>query len=328
MHPVKYSTRLNSFALGKGRKLPTGEEPVLDLIALAGTVPGLTSLELNYPEHFKRDSIEDIKDALGRAGLDVPAIQLRWPASRFANGAFTNADPEIRAEAVQMVIEAIELCSSFGADHVLLWPAHDGYEYPLQMDYTKSWSWMIESLQTVADVDRAVRISIEYKPADPRGRTILNTTGAVMNLINDCDRPNLGVTLDFGHLLMARENPAQSAAMCLRNDKLFGLQLNDSHGVADDGLMVGSVHLSETVELAYYLIRESYAGTYYFDTDPVRENPVQECEMNIRRMGAIIEMAQTLVRDHPDLPTGHAMDSAAILWETVLGEKCDHTVSA
>jgi xylose isomerase len=327
MSSVKYSTRVNSFALGKGKKLPTGDEPILELIALAGTVPGLTSLELNYPEHFKHDSVEDIKNAVEKAGLDVPALQLRWPSPRFSNGAFTNADAEIRAEAVQMVIEAIDLCSAFGADHVLLWPAHDGYEYPLQMDYTKSWAWMAESLRAVADHNPAIRVSIEYKPADPRGRTILNTTGAVMNLINDTDRANVGVTLDFGHLLMARENPAQSAAMCLQSGKLFGLQLNDSHGVADDGLMVGSVHLSETIELAYYLIREGYNGTYYFDTDPVRENPVEECAMNIVRMGAIIEMARNLVRDHPDLPTGHALDSAPILWETVMGEKWKTTVS-
>ncbi len=328
MHPVKYSTRLNSFALGKGKKLPTGDEPVLDLIALAGTVPGLTSLELNYPEHFTRDSVEDIKAAVERAGLDVPAIQVRWPSPRFSHGALTNADAAIRAEAVEMVIEAMDLCASFGADHVLLWPAHDGYEYPLQMDYTKSWVWMVESLQAVADHNSAIRVSIEYKPADPRGRTILNTTGAVMNLIHDTDRPNVGVTLDFGHLLMARENPAQSAAMCLQSGKLFGLQLNDSHGAADDGLMVGSIHLSETIELTYYLIREGYAGTYYFDTDPVRENPVDECGMNITRMGAIIDMAKKLVRDHPDLPSGHALDSAPILWESVMGEKWNHTVSA
>lgn len=328
MHPVKYSTRLNSFALGKGKKLPSGDESVLDLIAQAGKVQGLTSLELNYPEHFTKHSVADIKDALAQAGLDVPALQLRWPAPRFANGGFTNSDPEIRAEAVQLVREAVDLCASFGADHVLLWPAHDGYEYPLQMDYTKSWAWMVESLRTVADYNANIRISIEYKPAEPRGRTILNTTGAVMSLVNDCDRPNLGLTLDFGHLLMARENPAQSAAMCLAAGKLFGLQLNDSHGVADDGLMVGSIHLAETIELAYYLVREGYAGTYYFDTDPVRENPVQECATNIARMGSIIERAQMLVREYPDLPTGNVLDSAPILWETVMGEKCAHTVSA
>ncbi|MET3767856.1 xylose isomerase [Marisediminicola sp. UYEF4] len=319
MSDIKYSTRLNSFGLGKGRKYPTGEESTLDLIALAGQVTGLTSLELNYPEHFGTDSVADISAALDNVGLDVQGVQLRWPAPMFADGAFSNPDPEIRRAAVTMVKEAIGICRELGADHVLLWPAHDGYEYPLQMDYMKSWDWMVECLREVADVDPGIRVSIEYKPAEPRGRTLLNTTGAVIKLIRDCDRPNLGVTLDFGHLLMARENPAQSAAMCLREQKLFGLQLNDSHGVADDGLLVGSIHFSETLELAYYLVREGYAGTYYFDTDPVRENPVRECELNIERMGRIIEVATDMVRDDPALPTGDALHSASVLWTKMLG---------
>ncbi len=319
MTDVKYSTRLNSFGLGKGKKYPSGEDSVIDLIAVAGTVKGLTSLELNYPEHFGQHSVEEIKAALDKADLDVRGIQLRWPAPQFSNGGFTNPDPALREAAVAMVKEAISLCREFGSDHVLLWPAHDGYEYPLQMDYMKSWNWMVESLQAVADVDQDIRISIEYKPAEPRGRTILNTTGAVMNLIKDCDRPNLGVTLDFGHLLMARENPAQSAAMCLREQKLFGLQLNDSHGVADDGLVVASIHFAETLELVYYLLREGYQGTYYFDTDPVRENPVAECEMNIERMQTIINKARDLVRDQPDLPSGDALRSSSVLWSQVVG---------
>jgi hypothetical protein len=118
---------------------------------------------------------------------------------------------------------------------------------------------------------------------------------------------------------MARENPAQSAAMCLRDQKLFGLQLNDSHGVADDGLVVASIHLAETLELVYYLIREGYDGTFYFDTDPVRENPVAECEMNIERMAIIIDLARDLVRDHPDLPKGDALQASSVLWSKVVG---------
>jgi xylose isomerase len=107
--------------------------------------------------------------------------------------------------------------------------------------------------------------------------------------------------------------------MCLREQKLYGLQLNDSHGVADDGLVVASIHFSETLELVYYLLREGYEETFYFDTDPVRENPVSECEMNIERMGTIINKARELVRDHPDLPQGDALHSSSVLWSKAVG---------
>lgn len=318
MTTIEFSTRLNSFALGKGKKLPNGDESTLALIEIAGSVTGLTALELNYPEHFGQNTVAEVATAMKEAGLKVRGVQLRWPSPEFSNGGFSNPDTDIRAAAVTLVKEAIEVCRELGSDHVLLWPAHDGYEYPFQMDYPKSWTWMVESLQEVADYARDIRVSIEYKPAEPRGRTLLNTTGAVLKLLADAERANLGVTLDFGHLLMARENPAQSASMCLRDGRLFGMQLNDSHGLADDGLVVGSIHLAETLELAYYLLRDGYDGTYYFDTDPVRENPVLECEMNIKRMGTILEKAAELAETYPELPNGDALFSADIWWSKVV----------
>jgi xylose isomerase len=185
------------------------------------------------------------------------------------------------------------------------------------MDYVESWSWFKEAMQQIADFDPAIRISIEYKPAEPRGRTLLNTTGAVMKMISDVGRPNVGVTLDFGHLLMARENPAQSAALCLSENKLFGLQLNDSHGLADDGLLVGSIHVTETIELTYYLAKYGYKGTYYFDTDPVREDPIRECEMNIERMKHFIDLGASLAQKYPDIANGNALHSSEVIWKAL-----------
>lgn len=90
---MKFSTRLNSFALGEGRKYPRGDESVLDLIQIAGTVKGLTSLELNYPEHFRRNSVEEIRLAMKGAGLTIEGIQMRWPSPEFSRGGFTNVSP-------------------------------------------------------------------------------------------------------------------------------------------------------------------------------------------------------------------------------------------
>jgi xylose isomerase len=315
---MKFSTRLNSFALGKGKKLPSGEESVLDLIRIAGNVDGLTSLELNYPEHFGGHTVEEIAEALESHGLTLEGIQLRWPSPEFSRGGFTNVDPAVRQRAVDLVKKAIDVCRELGASHVLLWPAHDGYEYPLQMEYYAAWGYLVESLQEIADYAGDVRVSVEYKPAEPRGRTLLDTTGAVMHLLSLVNRPNIGVTLDFGHLLMAHENPAQSAAMCLRSNKLFGLQLNDSHGAADDGLLVGSIHLPQTLELMYYIRKYGYTGTMYFDTDPVRENPVVECEMNIQRIKNLVRIADDLLAKESHEPSDDALSVSGMVWENLV----------
>jgi xylose isomerase len=317
MSDIYFSTRLNSFALGEGRKHPEKAIDTIALIEIAATVKGLNALEINYPEHFTSRGVAEIATALDKANLVIKGVQLRWPAPKFADGGFANPDKSIRREAIDMVAEAIKVAKELKTDHVLLWPAHDGYEYPLQMNYVDAWLWFKEALQELADIDPSIRISIEYKPAEPRGRTLLNTTGAVMKMIADVNRPNVGVTLDFGHLLMAHENPAQSAAMCLADNKLFALQLNDSHGMADDGLLVGSIHAPETLELTYYLAKYGYTGTYYFDTDPIRENPVRECEMNIERMRYFIERGRALAKSHPDLAHGDALLSSEVIWNTL-----------
>jgi sugar phosphate isomerase/epimerase len=312
-----FSTRLNSFGIGLGKKYPDETWTPVKLIAEAAKVKGLTALEINYPEHFVKNTEAEIKAALAQTKLQIRGIQLRWPAPKFSNGGFSNADEGIRRAAIDTVKEATAMARSFGTDHVLLWPAHDGYEYPLQMDYVKGWNWFRDALIELADENPDMRYSIEYKPAEPRARTLLNTTGAVLKMIADVDRPNVGVTLDFGHLLMAGENPAQSAALCLKDGKMFGLQLNDSHGAADDGLLVGSIHLPETIELAYYLVRENYKGTFYFDTDPVREDPVRECEMNIERMNHILDKAEKLAKFQPN---GDALESSEMLWGASIGK--------
>ena len=103
---------------------------------------------------------------------------------------------------------------------------------------------------------------------------------------------NFGVTLDVCHSLMAGETPAAAATLALREGRLFGVHLNDGYGAADDGLMVGSVRPWELLDLLLALRRGDYAGTLYFDTFPVREDPVREGAANIaavRRWEAVLD---------------------------------------
>lgn len=316
-NPV-FATRLNSFALGQGTTHPSKHVSTIELIRRAGEVKGLTALELNFPEHFVGESVAGIKEAMAAAGLETTGIQVRWPTSDFALGGFTHASADVRAKAVQLAKDAVDMCVEFGASHVILWPAHDGYEYPFQLDYAQAWGRLIESYSAVADHNPDIDISIEFKPAEPRARTMLSTTGGVLALIAACDRPNLHATLDFAHLLMAGENVAQSVALCLQAGKLKGLQLNDGYAKADDGLMVGSVHLVETLEAFFYLVRDGYAGTYYFDTDPIREEPHGECEMNIVRTTQLLKIAQRLVDDGVALPDADALAGGPRWWSALV----------
>lgn len=83
----------------------------------------------------------------------------------------------------------------------------------------------------------------------------LPNTASALSLVSAVGRPNLGLTLDTGHLLMAGECLAQSVAEVAAAGRLFGLHLNDGHGRlgAEDGLVFGSVHGAAALELMYYL---------------------------------------------------------------------------
>jgi xylose isomerase len=312
-----FATRLNSFALGGGVAHPAKATPTLELVEVAGTVSGLTALEVNYPEHFVDTTPAELSSAIEDAQLVNTGIQVRWPASRFSDGAFTHTAAQVRADAVRTAKEAVDVCREMGSDHVILWPAHDGYEYPFQLDYRAGWQHLVECYGEVAEYAEGVTISIEFKPAEPRARTVLSNTGSVLTLVGEIGRENLAVTLDFAHMLMAHENPAQSIAQCMAQGRLKGLQLNDGWGAADDGLATGSVSLVQTLEAFFYLVRDGYAGTFYFDTDPIRENPVRECEINISRTKQLLAVARRLV-DGGQLPNADALAAGEAWWDALV----------
>ena len=168
----------------------------------------------------------------------------------------------------------------------------------LQVDYMTAWQHTVDAFQQLADsCPPGVKVSLEFKPTDASSRySIAPSTGAALLLVQEVNRPNFGLTLDLGHLLMAGENPAQSVAMVGKVGKLFGLQLNDAHVKlgAEDGLAFGSISPVMALEVVRWLQRVGYSGHVYFDTFPINEDPVREAEYNIRRFKGLWASAHRL----------------------------------
>ncbi len=133
-------------------------------------------------------------------------------------------------------------------------------------------------------------VSVEYKPYEERVHAFIDSFGTSMLLINEVNCDNFGMTLDFCHMLMKKENPAFATAWLLERNKLYNMHLNDGEGSTDDGLMVGSVNLWKTIEVFYYLKKHDYQGGVYFDTFPKREKAVEECTSNIKMCKLIEDM--------------------------------------
>lgn len=288
----RFATRLNSFR----SQLPGGATGP-DLLRAAAQVPGLTAVEMNYPQHLLGTTEEAVVQALAETGLSLTALSLRFEGPDFLDGAFTSPRIESRQRAIRLGQEAVELASRLGVPHVNLWMAYDGFDYPFQVDYGRLWADEVEGFRQVAVHDPAIRVSVEYKPVDPRRTALIRSMGEAMLAVHDVGLPNFGVQIDFCHSLMAREQPAYAATLALREGRLFGVHLNDGYGVADDGLLVGSVHLWETLELLATLRQYDYRGTIYFDTFPIREDPAGESAANVARVRALEAILDRLDMD-------------------------------
>ena len=277
-----FASRLNS--MKSKPELWEGREDLIGWIHRQGTITGLELVDFNYPEHLEGYSLAEVKIALSEAGLSTGAVCLRYP-KHFSLGAFTNPAASLRREAIQLTLNAGQWARELGARELIVWPAYDGYGYPLQVNYSELWQYVVQGFREVCDFFPELRVSLEPKPTEPRRYFIQNTTGAGLLMVLEVDRENMGLTLDFGHCLMAGENPAQSVALVGKQKKLWGMQLNDGfvRPGCEDGMLLGSVHPQQTLECLLWLQRIQYDGHLYFDTFPINEDPVREAAANIRR---------------------------------------------
>lgn len=281
-----FAYRLNSFKSIKAKsKKKLSKQEISNIISKMAKISGLTHLDLNYPDHLTDIKPNELKSIISNNGLKLNGLAMRYYGNQmFENGAFLNPNKKIHNKAVELTIQAIDTLIAMGGNLLTIWPGQDGYDYPFQIDYRDSYKTLVETFRKVALHNKKVKVSIEYKPSGSRSYSILPSMSTTLLLIKDIGLPNLGVTLDFCHSLMARENPANAASQALRDNRLYGVHLNDGYGERDDGLTIGSVHLLQTIELLYVLAQYNYKGVIYFDTFPVGINPIDECRINIQRI--------------------------------------------
>lgn len=267
---MRFATRLNSF-------LSNGDD-IKHVISQLSKVEGLTDVELNYPEHFSLYSATELKSFIAESKLNFSGVAVRFRNS-FIHGEFKNR--QNAKKAVSLAHKAIEVVKEMGGNTVTIWLEFDGNDYSFQTDYSDNWNRIIQGFKDICDFDRNIKISIEFKPFEPRGYSSIPNTGTTLHALSCIARPNIGMTLDYCHSLMAMENPSFSLVLASMENKLFGVHLNDGTGYMDNGMIFGSNTVLKALEFIYYLKRFKYNGLIYFDTFPIREDPYWETGMNI-----------------------------------------------
>ena len=297
MFTNKFATRLNSFK----SKWPSDAKPTtIELIKRASKVEGLTHVDLNYPDHSE-PSIREISAITNDCGLAINGLAMRYYTNpAFKLGAFTNPNKKVRQEAIDLTKAAIDELREIDSNLLTIWLGQDGFDYGFQVDYKKIWDDEINAIREVAEYDKDCLVSIEYKPNEPRAYSLLSNLGTTLLAIKDINLKNIGVTIDFAHILYSNEQPALVAALIDKHSQILGLHLNDGYGKRDDGLMVGSVHQLATIELLYHITKSKYQGPIYFDTFPDTTNmdPIKECELNISTVKQQLKLVDKLIQNN------------------------------
>ena len=258
-------------------------------------IEGLTGLVIFYPADPLPSDPDKLLKLIGNYGLTASVMEPEvWSDRKWRDGAFSTTDVKIRKEAVKRLKESIDFGKELKTDSVLLWPAHDGFDYPFQSDYRDSWKYLVETVREIGEYDRSVRIAIEAKSKDPRQKQLISDTGKAMAFINDVGLENVGCALDVGHALMAGENLAESLMLMDLHKRLFQIHLNDNYKDADPDMVLGTVNFWEILEFFYFLNKTDYNSWSTIDIIASRDNRVKTLELAVAMTWKYKEIADKL----------------------------------
>lgn len=273
--------RCDRFMSGGYKEDVSGDEKVEGLMK-TGVIE---AVELCYDVDGCESDAAVVKARCEKYGAKVSGVNCPVSEKKiFKFGSLTNTDPEVRRTAIQYCKDAIDFAVGVGAEFINIWMGQDGFDYVFQTDYTRQWNLTIDAVREICDYNPDMKVALEFKPREPRKRCLLDNAGTTLLLAEDIDRPNVGLTVDLGHVFMSQANVAQVVELCANHGKLFNLHINDNYGTWDDDMMLGSVRYTEYIELCYSLRKIGYKGWTSVDIFPFREPAFRAAEESIRML--------------------------------------------
>jgi xylose isomerase len=258
----------------------------IEQIARAGAVGDLSVVDVPYP-FTEGVTVEDVAQALKAHGLEAIGVTPEIYMRKYAKGAFTNPDPQVRADLLAFLNEAADVVRALGAQYLKVWPGQDGWDYPFQVDHHQQWDLAVSGMCELAQANPDVRMVIEYKPREPRQKMFWDSAAKTILGIQAMGVDNVGVLLDFGHALFGGESPAASAQLLIDHGLLWAMDVNDNLRGWDDDMVVGTVHPVEVFEFFYTLKVNGWEGVWQLDQFPFREDTVEAAKLSIRFLKAI-----------------------------------------
>jgi len=268
----------------------------LESIEQAAEVGRISTLDINFP--FAGDAtVGDVKAALDRHGMTATAVTPHIYTQVFRKGSFTNPEEAVRRQAVDLCKQAIDVAGELDARYVKFWPGQDGHDYPWQVDHSKLWHDELDGIGQVVNAAPDMQFAIEYKLKEPRMHMLLSTAAVTLLAIDEIGADNLGIVMDMGHSLFAKEAPAAALQLVHRRGKLVSIELNDNRLEWDDDQTVGSNHFIETLEFLQTVRDIGWDKALLLDQFPFREDPVEAARISIDTMDGMFALLDRLDMD-------------------------------
>lgn len=259
-------------------------------LEMAKKIRDADGIEVVYPKEFSdpKQTVAMIQDS----GLPVSAVNLNVKsAKKWQSGSFTSPDPQLRHDAVADMKIAMDIAAELDSWMVTCCPLIDGHNYNFEVDYLKQWKWLEEGVAKAARHRSDVEISLEYKPNESRNYVILGDMGRTLYLCEKLGIANIGVTMDVGHALVAKETPAEVMSLAAQAGRLFYVHFNDNAREWDWDMLPGSVNLWDLVEMIFYLELIDWDGWLSYDVITRDGAQVESMEVSID----IVKSAQQLL---------------------------------
>lgn len=297
---LRFSAGVWYFSPGGGRfhDRYIKEMPIQERLERAAKLKdyGLKGLEAHYPNEINEKNMNLYKQLEEDTGIRLVLVAPNiFFEAQFEFGSLSSPIERVRKAAIQRVIETLELGKELSTDFVVVWPGIDGYENPFGIDFIAARDRFAEGLAEAMDAVPGVRIAVEPKPYEPRGRILYGTTAEgillaqkVEGLLKSEQNKSLleegetlvGLNPEVGHVMMGYEDLPYAHSLVMEYGKLMHTHWNSQPlGNYDQDLNVGVIS-PEQVEAALYVLKMyGYQGYFGIDINPERM-PVEQALKN------------------------------------------------
>jgi len=226
-------------------------------VADAGVVHAHTGVAPSVALHIPWDQVEDygaLREHARDNGVTLGAINPNtFQDEDYRLGSVCNPDPKVRAKAVQLLLDCVDIMDVTGSRILSLWFA-DGINYPGQDSLPARQERLAEALRSAYDrLGAQQRMLLEYKFFEPAfyatdvpdwGTSYAHCTalGEKAQVLVDTGHHAPGTNIEF------------LVSLLLHRGKLGGFHFN-SRFYADDDLMVGAADPFQLFRIMHEIVR-------------------------------------------------------------------------